>query len=95
MKESHDPLDQASAGENHFGALGLQAGNLFALRDGLVVKKAHLAPHVHRAVVLKHRTALVGEIADGVVGESPAYGKEVKKSARLRSTEDPRFARSP
>ena len=44
-----------------------QASNAFALRDGVVVKKTHLAPHVHRAVVFEQRTALVGEIADGVV----------------------------
>jgi len=92
MKESHDPLDQAGAGENDISPLGLQAGNLFALRDALVVKKAHLAPHVHHVVVPEHRTALVGEIADGVVGESPACGKEVEESERLRSTEDLRFA---
>ena len=67
MKESHDRLDQASAGKDHVGPLGLQAGNLFALGDGLVVKKTHLAPHVHRVVVFEHRTALVGEIADGIV----------------------------
>ena len=67
VKGSHDPFDQAGAGENDIGPLGLQAGNLFALRDGLVVKKAHLAPHVHRVVVPEHRTALVGEIADGIV----------------------------
>jgi hypothetical protein len=34
------------------------------------VKKAHLTPHVHRAVVLEHRTALAGDIGDGVVSVS-------------------------
>ena len=28
-KESHDPVDQAGAGKDHIGPLGLQAGNLF------------------------------------------------------------------
>ena len=67
MKVSHDSLDRAGAGKDHIGLLGLQAGNLFALRDGLVVKKTHLAPHVHRVVGLEHRIALLSEIADGIV----------------------------
>jgi hypothetical protein len=71
---------------------GFQTGNLFALRDDLVAKKPRLAPHVHRVVVLKHRAARAGEIADEVVGESPACDKKVEESERLRSTEDLRFA---
>jgi len=75
MKESHDPLDQASASENHIGPLGLQAGNLFALVDSLLAKKARLAPHFGQS-----QTAAVN-FAVGIAREFFLHGGERGESS--------------
>src|SRR3972149_10972859 len=75
MKESHDPLDQASAGENDIGPLALHAGNIFALGDGLVAEKARLAPHFGQS-----QTAAVN-LAVGITREFFLHGGERSESS--------------